>query len=210
MRAVFLGGLGHQADVGHAAHRDRIEGAVGLAVLDHGLVDAGVAAVRDHGLGVLQFAGGVPHLARVADHGRHRGVDDHVAGHVQVGDAAVGVDHGQRGQRLVGRVDVGGDGGLLLGGQALDLVAYRSPMPLLGSKPACLSASACLASVLVEHHVAEDDGVGDLHHGGLQVHRDSTPLARASSTCACRKDFSGDGHDGGVDDLAGLDRGLVA
>ena len=30
-----------------------------------------------------------------ADHRRHGGVDDHVARHVQVGDAAVGVDHGE-------------------------------------------------------------------------------------------------------------------
>ena len=39
------------------------------------------------------LAVGVPHLARGADHRRHRRVDDHVARHVQVGDAAVGVDH---------------------------------------------------------------------------------------------------------------------
>jgi hypothetical protein len=67
-----------------------------LAVVDDGLVDAGVAAVGNHRLGVLQLAVGVPHLAEVADHRRHRGVDDHVARHVQVGDALVGVDHRQR------------------------------------------------------------------------------------------------------------------
>src|SRR3546814_10081349 len=52
---LFLGLLRHQADVGHAAHGGGIEGAVGLAVLDHRLVDAGVATVRDHRLGVLQL-----------------------------------------------------------------------------------------------------------------------------------------------------------
>ena len=40
-----------------------------------------------------------------ADRGRHRRVDDHVARDVQVGDAAVGVDHRQRRAVLVG----GGD-----------------------------------------------------------------------------------------------------
>ena len=53
-----------------------------------------------------------PHMwPRGADHGRHRGVDDDVAGHVQVGDAAVGVDHGQLravGQPLLDRrLDLG-------------------------------------------------------------------------------------------------------
>ena len=59
------------------------------------LVDAGVAAVGDDGEGVGLFAVRTPHVAGGADHGRHRGVDDHVARNVQVGDAPVGVDHGQ-------------------------------------------------------------------------------------------------------------------
>ncbi len=46
--AVLLGRLGHQADVGHRAHRGRVEGAVRAAVVDDDLVDAGVATVRDH------------------------------------------------------------------------------------------------------------------------------------------------------------------
>src|SRR5690606_27813546 len=68
VRAVVLGGLGHQADVGHTAHRHRIEGAVLLAVVDDGLVDAGITAVRDHGLGIVQFAVRTPHAAGVTDH----------------------------------------------------------------------------------------------------------------------------------------------
>ena len=93
--AVLLGRLGHQPDVGHRAHGGRVEGAVGAAVVDDDLVDAGVAAVGDDGQGVGLLAVGAPHVAGGADHGRHRGVDDHVARHVQVGDAPVGVDHGQ-------------------------------------------------------------------------------------------------------------------
>ena len=38
-----------------------------------------------------------PHVPGGADHRRHRGVDDDVAGDVQVGDALVGVDHRQGG-----------------------------------------------------------------------------------------------------------------
>jgi hypothetical protein len=56
VRAVFLGGLGHEADVGHGAHGLRIEGAVLFAEVDRGLVDAGVAAVRDDGERVLLLA----------------------------------------------------------------------------------------------------------------------------------------------------------
>src|SRR5690606_22345710 len=67
VRTVFLGLLRHQADVGHAAHGRRVERPVGLAVFDDRLVDAGVAAVRDHGLGVLQFAVRIPHAPAVAD-----------------------------------------------------------------------------------------------------------------------------------------------
>ena len=66
------------------------------AVVDRLVVDARVAAVGDDGLGVGGLAVGPPHLPAVADHRRHRGVDDDVAGHVQVGDAAVAVDHRQR------------------------------------------------------------------------------------------------------------------
>ena len=43
--AVLLGLLRHQAHVRHRAHRGRVEGAVDAAVVDDGLVDAGVGAV---------------------------------------------------------------------------------------------------------------------------------------------------------------------
>ena len=91
--AVLLGLLRHQADVRRRAHRRRVERAVLAAEVDRLRVQRGVAGVGDHGLGVLLVAVGVPHLARGADHRRHRGVDDHVARDVQVGDPAVGVDH---------------------------------------------------------------------------------------------------------------------
>ena len=99
--AVLLGRLRHQADVGHRAHRGRVEGAVGAAVVDDGLVDAGVATSRGSRRGCRPRSPSASHIwPRGADHRRHRGVDDDVARHVQVGDAAVGVDHRQR--RAVG------------------------------------------------------------------------------------------------------------
>ena len=101
--AVLLGLLRHQADVRRRAHRRRVERAVLAAEVDRLGVERRVARVRDHRLGVLLLAGRVPHLARRADHRRHRRVDDHVARHVQVGDPAVGVDHREVGPGLVGR-----------------------------------------------------------------------------------------------------------
>src|SRR5690606_13740377 len=78
VRAVLLGLLSHQPDVWHATHGARIEGAVGFAVVDHRLVDAGVRTVGNHELGVAGVAVGAPHLAGVTDCGRHRSIDDHV------------------------------------------------------------------------------------------------------------------------------------
>ena len=86
-----------------------------------GLVDAGVGGVRDHREGVGLLAVGAPHVAGGADHRRHRGVDDDVGRHVQVGDALVGVDHRQRGAvgdaLLEGRLDRGAVRQLVEAGQ---------------------------------------------------------------------------------------------
>jgi hypothetical protein len=68
-----------------------------LQNVDGLVVQRGVARVGDDGLGVLLLVVGVPHLARGADHRRHRGVDDDVARHVEVGDAAARVDLGEVG-----------------------------------------------------------------------------------------------------------------
>src|SRR5690606_42028103 len=43
VRAVFLGRLGHQADVADIAHGAHVVGTQGAAVVDHRLVDAGIA-----------------------------------------------------------------------------------------------------------------------------------------------------------------------
>ena len=178
--AVLLGGLGHQADVGHRAHRGGVEGAVRAAVVDDGLVDAGVAAVGDDGERVAFLAVGSPHVAGRADHRRHRGVDDDVAGHVQVGDALVGIDHRER--RAVGETLL--DGGLDLGavGQSVEPVEDRAE-----SVARAEAGGGEVIAELLEHggqerldDVAEDDRVGDLHHRGLQVHGEQDALVLGS------------------------------
>ena len=139
--AVLFGLLRHQSDVGHAAHRRRIERSVLLAEVDHFLVDGGVAAVGDDGLGVLLIAGGIPHLPGGSDHRRHRGIDDDVARDVKVGDAFVGIDHRQSGSVLVCGLDVGFDFGALVGREAFDSsdnlpkAVVRVGAELLGGSP---------------------------------------------------------------------------
>ncbi len=211
MRAVLFGFLRHQANVRHAAHGGRVEGAVLLAVFDGGLVDTGVATVRDHGLGVLQFTGGVPHLARVTDHGRHRGVDDDVARHVQVGDAFVGVDHGQGRALGVQGLDVGFDLGLLLGWQVLD-AGVQVADTVVGVE--AYFGQGC--GVLGQHVVvelfdddAEHDRVGNLHHGGFQVHRQQHAGGLGIGDLLGDEGFQGlAAHGCAVDDFGGLDGGL--
>ena len=107
--AVFLRLLGHQPHIRHGAHRGGIERAVLLAVLDDGLVDRRVAAVRDHGDGVVEFPVRPPHLSRVADDDGHGRIDDDVVRHMEVRDALVRIHHGERGTGLVDGLDVGLD-----------------------------------------------------------------------------------------------------
>ena len=206
MGAVLLGRLGHQADVGHRAHRGRVEGAVGAAVVDDGLVDPGVRRVGDHREGVGLLAVGAPHVTRGADHRRHRGVDDDVAGHVQVGDALVGVDHRQGGAVGESRLDGGLD--RVAVGQPLE-PARSAPRPSLGLRPAAAERSPCCAKAREErlHDMAEDDRVGDLHHRRLEVHGEQHVLGLGPGDLLGEEaPERRDSHEGGVDDLAGEDR----
>ena len=63
VRAVFLGLLRHQPHVRNRAHRLGVERAVRLTVLDDRLIQPRVAAIRDHGIDVVQLAVGAPHAA---------------------------------------------------------------------------------------------------------------------------------------------------
>ena len=94
--AVFFCGLGHETNIRHRAHGLGIEGPVLFAKINRGLVDPGIAAIRNYAEGVLGLASGVPHLARSPDHRGHGGIDNDIARYVQIGDAFIGIDHGDR------------------------------------------------------------------------------------------------------------------
>ena len=171
VRAVLLGLLRHQADIGDGTHGRRIERAVGLAEVDDFLVDAGKGRLRVHGLDVLGPAVGAVHLAARADHRRHRGVHDHVAGRMEVGDTPSRIHHRQLGAVVVDVVDVLDDLVALRGWQRLDLVV-EIDHPVVDVHTQFIEHLLVLGEgVLVEdlHRVAEDDGVGDLHHRRLDV-----------------------------------------
>ena len=177
-----------------------------------GLVNAGVAAVGDDGEGVLLFALGVPHLAGGADHRGHGGIDDDVAGDVEVGDALVGIHHRDGGAVGVGGLDVGLDLGLLVGREALDFCDEVAEA-VVEIDAEFLDDGGVLGDEVLEedsHGVAEDDRVGDLHHRGLQVEgEEDAVLLRLGDLLVEEGDEGLLAHERGVEDFAGLERSLL-
>ena len=159
------------------------------------------------------LAGRVPHLARGADHRRHRGVDDDVARHVQVGDAAVGVDHGERrGPSARPCCDVRLDRGAL-GRRAASAIALEQvgqavvgadAAPRRGRRRARRTRRGRTPRTACPKMIGSDTFI----IVALRCSENSTPLALASAICAVRKSTSAAlAHDRGVDDLAGEQRG---
>ena len=171
MASVLFGLLRHQADVRHGTHRGRVIRPVCDAVVDNHLVDAGVAAVGDGGFDILQIPCSVPHLARRTDHGGHRSVNDHVARHVEIGDAVVRVNHGEVWTVLDGCRNVSLDLGLLVGREIRQRRNHVSKT-IVGVGASFGECPAVLREDVREvrpHGMAEDDRVRHLHHRRLQV-----------------------------------------
>ena len=211
VRAVFLGGLSHEADVGDSAHRLGVEGAVLFAEVDRGGVDAGVAAVGDNAEGVLALAGGIPHLAGGADHRGHRGVDDHVRRDVKIGDALVGVDHRDGGAGGEAGGDGGLDGGFLVGGEFLDFAEEVAEAVVQIDAEGGEGGGVFREEVFEEDAdgEAEHDGVGDLHHRGLEVEGEEGAVRLGLDELLGEEGAEGlPVHEGGVEDFAGFERGL--
>ena len=209
MRAVLFGFLRHQAHVRYAAHGGRIERAVLLAVFDHRLVNGGVAAVRDNSLRILQLVIRVPHLAGITNHRRHRGIDDHVAGHMQVGDAFMGVHHRHGRASLIKGLYIAFDRLLLVAGQLLNSAVKVADTAVRVEASTLQHVSVLLQHLFIElfYHDTEHDWVGDLHHGGFQVQREQHAALFGIADLAVNKAAqTAATHAGGVNDFACLYR----
>ena len=151
----------------------------------------------------MLLAVGAPHVAGGADHRRHRGVDDDVARDVEVGDALVGVHHGQA--RTVGDALVDRRPDLVAVGQGRQAVEDAAE-PVVGREARRRQVGAVALEDLREEgpdDVAEDDRVADLHHRGLEVHGEEHVLGLGTGDLLSKERVEGSSvHDGGVDDLA--------
>ncbi len=212
VRAVFLCRLSHQSDVGHAAHRSRVERPVLLTELDDFVIDRRVTRVRNHTLDVGQLAVRTPHLAAVPNHRRHGGVDDDVARHMQVGDALVAVHHRHRRPLLIDRLDIRFDRFALIVRQGLDLRIDVAEAVVRVHAELFERLGVLLEHILVKdrNRVSEHDGVGDLHHGGFHVERPEDTLLLGLIDLLLQKLAQGlDAHERRVQHFAGLQRDLV-
>ena len=171
MGAVFLRFLRHQTDVRHRAHLGRIERAVFLAELDRFVIDTGIARIGDDAFDVALFVVGPPSLAARPDERRHGGVDDDVARDMQVGDAAIGIDHIHRRAGFEGGFHIRLDLGLFIAGQRRDLIQKVADTHV-GIDAEFVERIGMFGKDVFQEHryaVAEYDGVGNLHHCGFQV-----------------------------------------
>ena len=128
---------------------------------------------------------------------------------MQVGDAAVGVDHRQRGAVLQARGDGALDRGALGVGERGDAGEHVGEA-VVGVHADAVERVAVLGEHVGEvrlHRVAEDDRVGDLHHRGLEVDREqhALRLGRGHLLGEERVEVAR-AHEGGVDDLTGEHR----
>ena len=128
---------------------------------------------------------------------------------MEVGDPAVGVDHGHGRALGEGGLDGRLDGGPLGLGELLEGRQHAGQAVVRVGADA-LEDRAVFGEDISEEHlhrVTKDDRVGDLHHRGLQVQREEHTLALGVVHRPGQEVAQGrPAHDGGVEDLPGLQR----
>jgi hypothetical protein len=97
---------------------------------------------------------------------------------VQVGDALTGIDHRQRRPLRIHGLQVGFDGGTLVGWQLLNLGVDVADAVVGIDAQLVEGRRVLIEDVLVirSHGVPEHDRVGHLHHRGLEVQREQHAL----------------------------------
>ncbi len=205
MRTILFGFLRHQTDVADVTHRRDVERAVLFTVLNDLLINAGVTAVRNHRLHIVQFAVRPPHLAGRADRGRHRRIDDDVARHVQVRDALVRIDHRECRLILVHGREVSFDFRPLGGREVGDLLVDVAD-PVVHVDTELFQHRSVLrqrGAIIDIDCMPENDRVGDFHHRRFHMQRKQNALRFRIGDFAFKK-FAQQAsmHHGAVHDLA--------
>ncbi len=178
MRSVLFRFLCHQPDVSNIAHRGDVKRTVLFAEVDRGLIDTGITAVWDQRFGVMQLAVRPPHLPGGPNRRRHGRVNDRMTGHVKIGDAFVGVDHGKFRTLRVDRLDVGLDRRLLVIGKRCYLRIDIADS-VIGVDPKFVEQRCVLVkNISIENadHMTKDNRIRDLHHRRFQVQRQDDVL----------------------------------
>ena len=168
-----------------------------------------IRVIGDHELGVLLLTLSVPHLPGGADRGRHRRIDDHVAGHVQVADAAIGIDHRQRRASRIRAIDRRLHGAALFVGQRVDRLQQRRQAVVRIDAQRFQQLAVLIESIreVRAHGVSEDDRVRDPHHRRLQVYGEQdAPLPRVGELLGEEGIEGGAAHHRGIQHLARQDR----
>ena len=130
-----------------------------LTEIDHFLIDTSKGTFWNHSLGVMQATICAPHLAANTNHGRHRGIHDHITWRMQVGNALSGVDHRQSGTMLVASVQILNDFFTLRLWQGFDLVVEATHTVVGIHTQLFKQLSMFFKSIFVEdlHSVPEHD-----------------------------------------------------
>mmetsp|Transcript_3119 Transcript_3119/g.5957 ORF Transcript_3119/g.5957 Transcript_3119/m.5957 type:complete len:338 (+) Transcript_3119:580-1593(+) len=170
VRTVFFGLLRHETDIGHVTHGSDIKLPMRLAVADHFLVHGGIATIGDQTLGIFQFTHLVPHFATVTNHHGHTSVDDDIIGGMQIGNATIGIDHGQPGTTFVDLIQIGQKGFVVVGRHVFLGRGQDTAQPAVGIGSHLFQGGAVLGKqILVKDldGVSKENRVTDFHHGGL-------------------------------------------
>ena len=198
VRTVLFSFLSHQTNVGDATHGGRVELTVLVSVFTDLAVDGGVAAIRNHSDGVLQFVSQVPHTAAVTNNVRHRSINDDVVRDVQVGDVLAGVNHRQSSLTFVASVDVSFDFSFLVSRKLVQLVEDVAHTQVRVGADRSQGVGMLVESRLEVNFdaVTEHDWVGNLHHGCFEVQREQYALLFGLKGClSVERLQSSDFHD---------------
>ena len=129
---------------------------------------------------------------------------------MKVGDALVAIDHGDRGAMRVDRLNVRLDGSAFSSRKRGDL-GNQVAESVLDIHADPFERGSVFGEYWLEiraYRVTKDDRVGDLHHGGLEVHREQHARGLGDSDLfGDKRRECLDAHDRGVDDACAVNVG---